>query len=133
MAIRGNLVLPPPTPRDVEFRVAGPGPDATAGDAPALRDRWTSAGNWRQDGTPAGPGPEEPAWVPPGPSDRLAEQIDVRSVDPESPDFLRPAADSPLATANAGLDSAPAAWVGAVPPPGEEPWDFEEVFDSLTR
>jgi hypothetical protein len=46
-----------------------------------------------------------------------------------SPDFLRPAADSPLATGGAGKDdpSLPL-YVGAVPPKGVEPWDWDKTW-----
>jgi len=54
--------------------------------------------------------------------------------DPKSPDFLRPAKDSPLATAGAGSDdlSLPR-YVGALPPEGVPPWDWDRAWRSATK
>ena len=53
---------------------------------------------------------------------------------PGDPNFLRPTKDSPLATGGAGVkDSALPAYVGAVPPDGGEPWDWDRTWSALTR
>jgi hypothetical protein len=58
----------------------------------------------------------------------------VLSYKPYDPDFLRPPKDSPLATGGAGVtDSALPAYVGAVPPEGVEPWNWEKTWKALGR
>ena len=48
--------------------------------------------------------------------------------------FLRPPKDSPLAKGGAGAtDPALPAYVGAVPPEGVEPWDWEKTWKATNR
>ena len=75
---------------------------------------------------PHGTSPLEKAWIPPGPKDVLEERIEVKSRLPSDPDFLKLPADSPLATAGIGGDLP--SYVGAVPPDGAQPWDWNKVW-----
>src|SRR5207244_4448567 len=70
------------------------------GDGAAVAKAYDFSHNWREGRRPAEANAK--AWVPPGPKDVLTDKIDGVSRDPNSPDFLRPAKDSPLATAGAG-------------------------------
>jgi hypothetical protein len=56
--------------------------------------------------------------------------IQVLSRTPSDPNFLRPAKDSPLATGAVNDGSLPA-YVGAVPPEGVEPWDWDKTWRAL--
>ena len=105
------------------------------------------APSWHPDGTvvapwrypalaarPAASSPDAKAWVPPGPKDVLKDKIDGVNRDPKSPEFLRPAKDSPLATAGAGNeDPALPSYIGALPPHGAEPWDWDRTWRALMR
>src|SRR5262249_42045301 len=69
------------------------------GDGAAVARAYRISHNWRE-GKAWGAGK---GWLPPDSKkgDVLAERIDGVNRDPKSPDFLRPAKDSPLATAGA--------------------------------
>jgi len=84
--------------------------------------------NWRQVRL-AAPGSAEAAGLIGAANDQIRDKIELLSTDPKSPDFLRPAADSPLATGGAGKDdpSLPL-YVGAVPPKGVDPWDWNATW-----
>jgi hypothetical protein len=106
-------------------------------------------------------------WIPVARADTWKPHIEVMSRDPRHLDFLRPAKDSPLATAGAGaadglartlaaavglahgptaglatwttanrgsaFDPSLPAYVGAVPPKGMQPWDWEKTWKALAR
>jgi hypothetical protein len=58
----------------------------------------------------------------------------VLSYKPGNPDFLRPPKDSPLAKGGAGVnDISLPSYVGAVPPEGAEPWNWEKTWKALGR
>jgi hypothetical protein len=97
--------------------LAGPGPVHLA--SPFLR----ADHNWRD---PVG---QAKSSVTPGPDDRGLQEADLVSRDPQSPDFLRPADKSPLATQAAGVeDPALPRYAGALPPRGEAAWDWDKVL-----
>src|SRR5262249_50394397 len=55
--------------------------------------------------------------------------LDGLSRKSDSLDYLRPDADSPLATGGAGTtDPSLPRYVGALPPTGVEPWDWERTW-----
>jgi serine/threonine protein kinase len=73
-------------------------------------------------------------WIPRCPNDHLEKSIEVLSDDPRDRDFLRPPKDSPLARGGAGVtDPALPAYVGAVPPEGAQPWDWDKTWKMLVR
>jgi nitrous oxidase accessory protein NosD len=116
ITIRNNLLL------------AGEGPDLALRPTDSPRGNMLVADNWRQARPSAKDGPESKGWVL-SEKDHLAERIDVLSRDPSALDFLRPAKESPLATAGAG-NEAPSLprYVGALPPEGVEPWDWDRAW-----
>jgi nitrous oxidase accessory protein NosD len=97
------------------------------GDGVAATRTYHISHNWRE-GKEWGTGK---GWIPADPKkgDVLTEKIDGVNRDPKSPDFLRPAKDSPLATAGAGAeDPSLPRYVGALPPEGAEPWDWDRAW-----
>jgi nitrous oxidase accessory protein NosD len=120
--IRNNLVL------------GGEGMDMLAidsnggpGNVVAVAEKYRFGPNWRE-------GKERPAdkgWIRPDlkRGDVLAAKIDGVNRDPKSPDFLRPNPKSQLATAGAGNeDPSLPRYVGALPPEGVEPWDWDRAW-----
>jgi hypothetical protein len=100
------------------------------GDGAAYAARWDFRHNWREAKAPDGPPRTPDGWVPPDPKkgDVLKAKIDGVNRDPKSPDFLRPDRDSPLTTDGAGKDDpALPCYVGALPPEGTEPWDWDRA------
>ena len=66
--------------------------------------------------------------------DKKLDPADLISRDEKNPDFLRPKPDSPLASEGAGKDDATLPkYVGAVPPKGVEPWDWEKTWKEKTK
>src|SRR5262249_23663582 len=64
-----------------------------------------------------------------GTGDVVRPHLDGLSRKPDAPDYLRPNADAPLATAGAGTtDPSLPRYVGALPPKGVEPWDWERTW-----
>jgi hypothetical protein len=94
------------------------------GDGRLAIDRWRLDRNWRESPT----GDAMKGWIPLGPSDVRQDTIDVQSRAPQHDDFLRPAADSPLATGGAGGDLPK--YVGALPPEGAQTWDWDRTWNS---
>jgi hypothetical protein len=95
---------------------------------------WRFSHNWRETGGPK-PGSElATVWIPPSKLDRLQVPIDAGSRQLGQPNFLRPPKGSPLATGGAGVDDpALPRYVGAVPPEGVEPWDWDRTWKALVR
>jgi nitrous oxidase accessory protein NosD len=90
---------------------------------------WQFEHNWQEGKEPSGKGPWDKGWIPPGPMSELRERIEVLSRDPADANFLRPAKDSPLATAGAGkTDPSLPSYVGALPPEGVAPWDWQRTW-----
>src|SRR5581483_5285963 len=83
--------------------------------------------NWREGTRPGGDAGK--GWIPPSDTDVLRERIDGIDRDPNSPTFLRPTKGSPLATGGAGNeDPTLPRYVGALPPEGEYPWDWDRTW-----
>jgi hypothetical protein len=98
-------------------------------DGRLVSEAWSLTHNWREVQEPAADNPLAKAWVPPGPKEVRKDQIDGVHRDPKAPDFLQPAKDSPLATNGAGQeDPALPCYIGAVPPEGAVPWDWDRTW-----
>jgi serine/threonine protein kinase len=102
------------------------------GDVAALLEHWRLDHNWREVKQPTGDDVYSKSWIPPGPAEAkncIQDTIDVRSREPGSLDFLRPAKDSPLVSKGAGkTDPRLPQYIGAVPPEGVEPWDWDRTW-----
>lgn len=126
-----NLILSPRGPEFVFFDSGGdPSVPRGPGDADALLQRWQISHNWWEvSGTLGGDDLIVQSRVRPGPSDVCREEIVLLSRDANSPDYLRPPADSPLANGGAGQSDANLpSYVGAIPPPGTERWDWDVTW-----
>lgn len=88
---------------------------------------WKLYGNWREGKKPTGKTVWEYSWIPPGKGSVLKEKIDILSRNPAAANFLRPAKDSKLATAAKSDESLPS-YIGAVPPEGVEPWNWNNTW-----
>src|SRR5262249_11934169 len=98
------------------------------GDGSVVLKKWQMTHNWREIVAPRGDSLDEKAWVPLGKQDVRRDKIDLNR-DPKSPDYLRPARSSPLATSGAGqTDPGLPSYVGALPPGGVEPWDWDRTW-----
>jgi hypothetical protein len=129
--VKNNLVVKSQSP-DFAF-LDGIDPDKLKGegDGASLHAIWQFSHNWREG---RAPGPREElrrAWIPPSSTDVLRKRIALLSTDPQDPHFLQPAKDSPLATGGAGGDLP--AYVGAVPPEGVAPWDWDKTWKARVR
>jgi hypothetical protein len=131
-SVRNNLFLESSGP-DMMYINGGTKPGGTngPGDPAALRRLWRVGHNWREGKAPSDEAANAKGWVPPDDKsgDVLAEKIDDINRDPKSPDFLRPGAKSPLATAGAGQeDPSLPAYVGALPPEGTPAWNWDRTW-----
>ena len=127
--VRNNLVLNSPN-LDMAFLDHGGVPIAQGepGDGPALRQAWQFDHNWRETRLPKGEATK--GWIPPSQEDVRRDTIDGVGRDPkDAATFLQPTKDSELATQGAGVTnpSLPS-YVGALPPPGVEPWDWSRTW-----
>lgn len=125
---RNNLLLKAGGP-DTMFMDMGDDPRGVGkcGDGEALSRLLPTGHNWRE-ATPQDAW-RAAGWIPPSPADVLKDSLDGIDRDPESPTFLRPAKDSPLAAGGAGTgDPTLPVYVGALPPAGAEPWDWERTW-----
>ena len=125
-----NLILGAASP-DMIFLDSGGDPlkPRGPGDGRLLHQAWKLSHNWREVKTPKGKGLLEESWIPPGPDDVRQDAIEVLSRDPLHADFLRPASTSPLARQGAGTkDPSLPAYVGALPPQGAQPWDWDKTW-----
>src|SRR5262249_57780733 len=87
--------------------------------------------NWSHLGRPSGSVPYDRGRIPLDAKKGNVRQAKIDGVnrDLKAPDFLRPAKDSPLATAGAGQeDPSLPRYVGALPPEGAEPWDWDRTW-----
>ena len=85
--------------------------------------------NWREVRALGDKTVEEGDWIPAAPQDVRRKEIPGIARDPkDAKNFLRPAKDSPLATGGAGGDLP--TYVGAVPPEGVEPWDWQKTWNA---
>ena len=100
-------------------------PGNVPGDVMGLSKSLTFAHNWRETKQPS----TDKSWIPPSESDVIADTIEGINRDSKSPDYLRPAADSPLATQGAGnTEPSLPRYVGALPPPGTDAWDWDRTW-----
>jgi hypothetical protein len=114
VTIRDNLIL---TERGPDLAYTGEDAKVLAG--------WKIDNNWRQVKEPEPADADWKMWIL-SPHDKMGQEMKLISLIASEKDFLRPRADSPLATAGAGGDLP--AYVGAVPPPGVEPWDWDKTW-----
>jgi predicted Ser/Thr protein kinase len=130
--LSNNLVLGATKPDFQYYEGTGVPDDIKGpGDIAALRRSWQLDHNGREVQVPTGVDVQDKSWIPPSPTDLREDRIDLLSRDATRPDFLRPAKDSKLATAGAGKDDpALPRYVGAVPPVGVEPWDWQKTWDA---
>jgi hypothetical protein len=133
-----NLVLAPPLPADFIFQdhPRGSFRGNKPGDMQALlkSPEWCFSHNWREIAPPRPGTFAADVWIPARPNDRLQVPLEVRSREPGHPNFLRPPKDSPLANGGAGVDDpALPRYVGAVPPEGVPPWDWDKTWKALVR
>jgi hypothetical protein len=127
--LRNNLLLASESP-DMYFLEADKA-DAfkVPGDGTAVAKAYDLGHNWREGREPRGE--LTGAWVKPDPKkgDVFKEKIDGVNRNPKSPDFLRPDPKSPLITDGAGKqDPSLPRYVGAMPPEGTEPWDWDRAW-----
>jgi hypothetical protein len=133
VVVRNNLFLAREGLPDAGFLRPSPA-DSNSGepaDGERLLERWTLGHNRRESRVREKGEGMTRALIPPAPEDRLEASIPLLSRDSTSSDYLRPAADSPLATAGAGGDLP--AYVGAVAPPGAAAWAWERTWRWLTK
>jgi hypothetical protein len=137
--IQNNLVLGTRWSGDLAFfdHSRGIFDQCNPGDVPSLRkcSAWRISHNCREiDEDRARNGPDAISWIPACPHDRLQVAIEAGARKLNAVNFLRPPKGSPLATAGAGVeDKALPAYVGAVPPEGVEPWEWEKTWKALVR
>jgi hypothetical protein len=79
-------------------------------------------------------GENRPFLIPLGPWDKKLNKGHLVSFDPLNADFLRPVRSTPLAREGAGqlFPSFPV-YVGALPPQGDEPWDWDKTWRARVR
>jgi hypothetical protein len=112
---------------DMLYILQAGGQKKSSGDlARSIGELWRFDSNWRDL-----KGFESAAAVPLAPKDHQIERLAWLSRETQHPDFMRPPADSPLATAGAGVeDPSLPPYVGAVPPPGVSLWDWDKTWQS---
>ena len=116
LEIKSNLLL------------AEKGLDMTyVGGNPTILDTWRVSQNWRQVRIAAQTAPDARGWIRFG-EDTILEQIEILSAQAGNVDFLRPPKGSTLGTAGAGGDLPE--YVGAVPPEGVDPWDWDITWQA---
>lgn len=96
------------------------------GDGQRFASTWTFAHNYRQDLSPGVDPDIVRSWIPLSKTSVVTDSIEVLSRDRGTEGFLRPAPDSPLA--KGGLGGELPVYAGAVPPVGNEPFDWERAF-----
>jgi hypothetical protein len=93
--------------------------------------QWRFSHNWREIDPMLAAARLPKWWIPLGLNDHAQIPIEVLSRTLGHPNFLRPTKDSPLAKGGAG-GSLPA-YVGAVPPEGVPPWDWDKTWKAPPR
>jgi hypothetical protein len=142
---QNNLVLEHNKAIELVFKdhKRGSGDTSKPGDLNSLLEsrEWHFSHNWRELVPPDPDSPLRAVWIPAGRDDHLQVPIEVLSRKPGDPDFLRPAKDSPLASGGAGGQKSGSSasdpplppYVGAVPPEGAEPWDWNKTWKALVH
>lgn len=127
-----NLVLGKSPSPDMLFLDSGgkQGTPRGPGDGKLVPAAWQWKHNWRETSPPTGNDVAAKSWIPAGPTDVMRPEISGIERDSSSPDFLRPAADSELAIGGVGQeDPALPSYVGALPPVGITPWDWQKTWN----
>jgi hypothetical protein len=110
--------------------IAEAGPDMVRdGGAPGIPAGWRIDHNWRQVRAPAADSPEAKTWLA-NVQDKVVDKLPLLTLDPKHADFFR-IKDTASAKAGAGGDLP--TYVGAVPPAGAEPWDWQKTWDARMR
>lgn len=132
VSIINNLVLGGKR-TDMLFIDSGGDPSAVrgAGTGQTLIDRWHWSHNVREAQEPNSDDVLARSWIPVAGADKLEDKVDLDRRDPKLSDFLRPTKGSPLGTAGKGGDFP--AYVGALPPEGVEPWNWQWTWDAQMR
>jgi hypothetical protein len=120
--VRNNLLLPQSGP-DIVF----------SGKDQAVLKGWRFGHNWRQV-RPTGLSEADAArWVR-ADGDTVTDSVELVSVDAKKAGFLRPGPGSALATGGAGnADPSLPRYVGALPPEGAEPWDWDRTWRARAK
>src|SRR5262249_13592688 len=72
--------------------------------------------------------------IPLSPADGLFKRDEMLSVAKDDLDRVRPKKDSPLATQGAGTrDSSLPLYIGALPPEGDPPWDWDRTWQGMAK
>jgi serine/threonine protein kinase len=109
---------------DVIFILAESNQPIRPGNMTALNKLWRIRCN-RRDGSGRG----QTYIVPINTADSLLEKPDLLSRAPDQADFLRPREASLLTKEGAGrIDPSLPTYIGAVPPKGVEPWDWDRTW-----
>jgi hypothetical protein len=128
--VANNLILGSSGADIMMFASMGTGAEPPrAGDGMALAKAWRFINNWRETFAPPAGHPLAKGWVPPGPTNLRVDRIEgiIREAHPMN--SVRPAKDSPLATEGAGKsDPRLPSYVGAVPPEGTQPWEWDRTW-----
>jgi hypothetical protein len=126
--VRGNLVFGSIGWDMGWMRDAGGRAIPEGGDGAALLTLWRFGQNHRDLSD------QSTGLLPLAPADRLLEAVPLVSRNPAEPDFGSPAPDSVLAREGAGKeDPAFPLYVGALPPRGAEPWDWDRTWRARMR
>lgn len=133
MRCQNNLVIGPRLKVDMTLINSARGGKLlkfTGGDLQGLAQspEWKFSHNWREVAALKPGAPYAEFWIAPDAKDRLEPSIKVLSHVLGNPNFLRPPKDSPLATAGVN-DAALPPYIGAVPPEGVEPWNWDWTWD----
>jgi serine/threonine protein kinase len=129
--LSNNLFLGRPNQLDMLFVDSGGRPDRARGPGKgaSVHGPWTLSHNWRELADPEGLKRRDNGWITPGDKDEVQSAIKVKSRQAEDRDFLRPIKESALATEGAGkTDPILPTYVGAFPPEGVEPWDWDRTW-----
>jgi hypothetical protein len=128
--VRNNLFLASRGPDMIFLDLLRPPAPLRHRDGKALLEAWRMDHNWREGQPPSGTDPLSRGWVPRAAQDVLLKDVEGVNRDPKAPaNFLRPARGSSLATEGAGkTDPTLPSYVGAVPPEGVEPWDWNRTW-----
>jgi len=130
--LSGNLILGSPRP-DILFVSWTGRPDdpGKAGDGRSVGKAWRIDHNWREVKLPPSSNPDTAAWVPPAPKNGDVRQDEIKGVnrDSKAVNFLRPDSNSKPANDGAGNeDPLLPRYVGALPPDGTDPWDWDRTW-----
>ena len=129
--ICNNLSLGAAYPDAVVWNSGGnPLKSVRHGDGTTYSTQWLFSHNWREVEAAGKPKADKSdGRSPPGTLDIHKDKIEGVNRAPRTADFLRPDKDSPLATKGAGQDDPTLpSYVGAVPPTGVAPWDWDRTW-----